>query len=60
MLNNLAAQTTLMEVIHLWYMRGGEWLFMYNTNWGIRHCVSNEEELRGGKIWGFELGWPLG
>ncbi len=44
-----------MGMIHLWYTRGGEWLFMYNTNWGIKHCVSNEDELRGEKYGG--LNW---
>lgn len=47
-LNNLAAQTTLMGAIHLSQMKVGEGLFMYNTNWGIGHCVSNEEEVRMG------------
>lgn len=36
-------------------MRGGEWLFMYNTSWGIKHCVSNEDELKGEKYG--DLNW---
>lgn len=46
MLNNLAAHTALMGAMHLWEMRGGEWLFMYDINRGIRHCVSNEQEMK--------------
>lgn len=55
-LNNLAAQTTLMGAIHLWQMKVGEWLFMYNTNWGIRRCVSNEYEVGGEQCEDLSLG----
>lgn len=35
-----------MGAIHHWDMKVGGWLFMSDTNWGIKRCVSNECEVR--------------